>query len=91
MEYQYSMEYYIPWNTVFYRILIPIQYNTGKSISVEYNTANSVFRPPLFTTLYAVPSGIEFIGNKQIGPANAECLREITGAGALIFRGESRT
>jgi hypothetical protein len=41
------MEYYIPWNTVFYRILIPIQYNTGKSISVEYNTANSVFRPPL--------------------------------------------
>jgi hypothetical protein len=51
MEYQYSMEYYIPWNTVFYRILIPIQYNTGKSISVEYNTANSVFRPPLVSVV----------------------------------------
>jgi hypothetical protein len=51
MEYQYYMENYIPWNTVFYRILIPIQYNTGKSVSVEYNTANSVFRSPLVATV----------------------------------------
>jgi hypothetical protein len=30
---------HIPRDTVFYRILIPIQYNTREGISVEYNTA----------------------------------------------------
>jgi hypothetical protein len=55
MKYQYSMEYYIPWNTVLYRILIPIQYNTGNSISVEYNTGNSVFRPALVPTRRSQP------------------------------------